>query len=403
MITKIKKLTVFASTLCFILVIGINSANAQRTEVSFQVFYDQLSPYGDWIHDQEMGYLWLPRVASDFQPYSTNGHWVNTQYGNTWYSNYEWGWAPFHYGRWFYSNHYGWAWVPGYEWAPAWVSWREGGGLYGWAPLGPGMSFSINVNIPMRHWVFVPQRYFFHSNLNRYYRPRNTFKNFYNRTTIINNVYVYNNHNYYSGPDRRALERATRNRVVVHELKNTSRPTKSTLSSRTLTQYRPSVSRNNSNARPGRVVNPSNSNANISNVRSSRTQPTNVVKNKTSNNQTVSPSRSSRTSPSTNSTTRKPVAQRSTSAKNENSRPAVNRRVNNNASQNTRARQPTRPSRVSAGQNSKADRTVRNKASSQRSQVRQQRSQTPRAQRASNVSSSRSTKTESATRSGRQR
>jgi hypothetical protein len=123
-------------------------------EVSYQSFYDQLSPYGNWINYPGYGYVWSPNAGPDFQPYATNGNWIYTNAVWTWASNYNWGWAPFHYGRWFYENGYGWMWVPGNEWAPAWVSWRGGGDYYGWAPLGPGVSVNMalsNYNPPMNY------------------------------------------------------------------------------------------------------------------------------------------------------------------------------------------------------------------------------------------------------------
>ena len=73
----------------------------------------------------------MPDADEDFQPYSTNGHWVWTDdYEWMWVSDYDWGWAPFHYGRWDNDPYYGWYWVPGYEWSPAWVAWRDGGDYY---------------------------------------------------------------------------------------------------------------------------------------------------------------------------------------------------------------------------------------------------------------------------------
>jgi hypothetical protein len=97
-------------------------------------FYDDLSPYGQWVQTPEYGRVWIPDAGPDFQPYASNGHWVMTEYGNTWVSDYAWGWAPFHYGRWYQDRYRGWAWIPGRDWGPAWVSWRSGGGYYGWAP-----------------------------------------------------------------------------------------------------------------------------------------------------------------------------------------------------------------------------------------------------------------------------
>src|SRR6266496_4345326 len=104
-----------------------NTGTAQvNVDISYQTFYDELSPYGEWIDYPEYGYVWVPEV-DDFRPYSTGGHWVWTDdYGWMWASDYDWGWAPFHYGRWTYDDWYGWIWVPGYEWSPAWVEWRTG-------------------------------------------------------------------------------------------------------------------------------------------------------------------------------------------------------------------------------------------------------------------------------------
>src|ERR1035437_967441 len=119
-------------------------AEAQRGNVSFQVFYDELSPYGQWVDYPNLGYVWLPDVGSDFVPYSTEGQWIYTNYGWTWASNYEWGWAPFHYGRWDFDNNLGWFWFPGNEWGPAWVTWRRSDGYYGWQPKEPGLSLSLS-------------------------------------------------------------------------------------------------------------------------------------------------------------------------------------------------------------------------------------------------------------------
>src|SRR5678815_1623890 len=111
-----------------------NKSSAQvSVNVSFQTFYDELSPYGQWIDYPEYGYVWRPdNRYSDFQPYQSGGHWVWSEYDSwLWVSDYEWGWAPFHYGRWVYDSYDGWLWVPDYKWAPAWVVWRGGGDYYG--------------------------------------------------------------------------------------------------------------------------------------------------------------------------------------------------------------------------------------------------------------------------------
>lgn len=190
-------------------------------DVSLETFYEELSPYGVWINDPQYGYVWRPDVDQDeFRPYYTNGHWEMTQYGNTWVSNYDWGWAPFHYGRWIFHKRRGWLWIPDTKWGPAWVSWRSGGGYYGWAPLGPGVSININIGprIPDFYWVFVPQRSIYSYRYPRYDRYRNV--NIYHNTVIINNTYVHNRYRYYTGPRVEEIRRVTRQPVKVHDVRD---------------------------------------------------------------------------------------------------------------------------------------------------------------------------------------
>jgi hypothetical protein len=194
---------------------------AQDDDISLQSFYDELSPYGTWIQDPQYGYVWRPDVEqSDFRPYYTNGRWAMTEYGNTWVSNYDWGWAPFHYGRWVYNRYSQWVWIPDTTWGPAWVSWRTGGGYYGWAPMGPGMNVNINFSIPDLWWVFVPQRNIYYDSFPRYYSRRNV--TIIHNTTIINNTYVNNRRSYYTGPRADDIRRATRQDVRVYNVNNTS-------------------------------------------------------------------------------------------------------------------------------------------------------------------------------------
>ena len=150
-----------------------SKVEVQQPYVSFQVFYDELSPYGEWVDYPNYGYVWLPDAGPDFVPYSTNGHWIYTDYGWTWLSNYEWGWAPFHYGRWNFDHYYGWFWVPDSEWGPAWVAWRSADGYYGWEPLEPGislsMSFGRSYDSHDDHWIFVRDRDIDRSDIQNYY------------------------------------------------------------------------------------------------------------------------------------------------------------------------------------------------------------------------------------------
>ena len=74
--------------------------------------------HGNWRDEASVGYVWTPRVAAGWSPYSS-GHWTWTPYGWTWVPYETWGWAPSHYGRWGVSASFGWYWAPGRAWGPA--------------------------------------------------------------------------------------------------------------------------------------------------------------------------------------------------------------------------------------------------------------------------------------------
>lgn len=232
---------------------------AQNEDVSLQSFYDELSPYGTWIQDPQYGYVWRPDVDQDeFRPYYTNGRWVMTEYGNTWVSNYDWGWAPFHYGRWVYNRYNNWIWIPDTVWGPAWVSWRSGGGYYGWAPLGPSISIGINIGrggyrIPDMCWNFVPYRSIYYNSYPRYYGSRNRI--YIQNTVIINNTYVRNNRTYYTGPRAEEVRRVTNQNVTVYNVNRSNRPGASRIENNTVNIYNPRPSRgDNANAAPRNAV-----------------------------------------------------------------------------------------------------------------------------------------------------
>lgn len=229
-------------------------------EVSYQTFYDQLQPYGNWIDYPGYGYVWQPNAGMDFRPYATNGHWVSTIDGWAWASDYNWGWAPFHYGRWLYEPAIGWAWVPGYEWAPAWVTWGQYDEYYAWAPLAPGISISMGNTwrAPYNYWSFIPHNYIQYSNPSRYISRNNFNRNVVNNITIINNYNSYNNKEYYHrGPDYREVERYTHKTITPVAITATQRPGVARINQRQFEVYRPAVSPNavinNRNPLPARV------------------------------------------------------------------------------------------------------------------------------------------------------
>jgi hypothetical protein len=218
------------------------SDNYNNADLSYQTFYDQLQPYGNWINYPEYGNVWQPYMRDGFTPYETGGHWVSTVDGWAWASDYNWGWAPFHYGRWFFEPSIGWAWVPGYEWAPAWVTWGQYNNYYAWAPLAPGINISLGNTwrAPSNYWSFVPRNYINSPNLGRY-ATRNLYNANVNNITIINNYNSYNQQDYYHrGPDYQEVQRFTRQPITPVRIASTNRPGASRLVNREFEVFRPS-------------------------------------------------------------------------------------------------------------------------------------------------------------------
>jgi len=132
----------------------IQKASAQGY-VDFQVFYDELSPYGTWVDNANYGYVWVPNVDSTFVPYATNGYWICSDYGWTWVSDYSW---DGHLFTMVVGSLMQYMAACGYQirMGPGWVSWRSCDGYYGWAPIGPGISASVaysnNYEVPDNEW-----------------------------------------------------------------------------------------------------------------------------------------------------------------------------------------------------------------------------------------------------------
>lgn len=219
--------------------------------IGYQQFYDELSPYGRWVDYPGYGYVWRPQEAG-FRPYSSNGHWAYTTYGWTWVSDYNWGWAPFHYGRWFNDKGNGWLWVPGYNWAPAWVNWRSNNEWYGWAPMSPGYDQNVFMDqeLSAEQWNFIPHRFINERRLNNYYSDQRRNYFILNNTTIINNTPGNTSDRYddrkvrrfYStGPDAREVERETNQRIIPVPVQETASPDRRSFNDNTIHIYKPVV------------------------------------------------------------------------------------------------------------------------------------------------------------------
>ncbi len=148
-------------------------ASDSGVSLGFEYFEDDLEPYGRWIDTPAYGTCWVPAHAPHgWRPY-WDGHWTYTDCGWSWVSNEPWGWATYHYGRWFHDPYHGWMWMPGSVWAPSWVAWHCGDGYVGWAPLPPAAHWNVSIGlrfggvdrIPSRDWCYVEQRNFTHSKI----------------------------------------------------------------------------------------------------------------------------------------------------------------------------------------------------------------------------------------------
>jgi len=99
--------------------------------------YD-LADNGDWVYENDYGYVWVPRhLYSDWRPYY-DGHWSwYPIIGWTWVSYEPWGWCTHHYGRWGWGMNHGWYWIPydRWAWGPAWVHWYWDRDYVGWCHL----------------------------------------------------------------------------------------------------------------------------------------------------------------------------------------------------------------------------------------------------------------------------
>lgn len=369
-----------ALMIAFSSVLSINNAKAQAYgQVSLDLFYNELSPYGQWDMDPNYGDVWYPDAGRDFRPYSSNGYWAMTEYGNTWVSNYEWGWAPFHYGRWVYTSYNRWGWIPGYEWGPAWVEWRSGNGYYGWAPMMPHRGVNISIHIPVSAWCFTPARYIYSHNFHRHAHYGRT--NIYNRTTIINNTYVVNNNHYYGGPSRKEMERAIGRRVEVRSVRQSDRPGASRTDSRSVSIYRPDRDNN-------RTSNRSVTSSERRSAKTAREESRNNSRNTADRSAARSATHEMRIDNDGNSTIRNRdnrTQERAVDNRNTNSRTAVER---GNTNTNTREPSPRTVERTPVERNNTNAREnaarTRETATPRRENVQQQpqRAERPQAQRA---------------------
>lgn len=160
---------------------SLGDGSVDYVEVDVAVFHDELALHGEWLEIEDWGRAWAPHgVWVDWRPY-THGCWVDTRYGFTWHSYWDWGWITFHYGRWYEHPSWGWLWIPDGVWGPAWVAWHDGPDCYGWAPLPPQCRWRSQHGIraqdewrrhlPDHAWSFVARDHLDDEDLRPYIYP----------------------------------------------------------------------------------------------------------------------------------------------------------------------------------------------------------------------------------------
>ncbi len=210
---------------------GAPDAASAGPAPSIDAFQAQLSPYGNWVQVPGYGLCWQPAVAmSDpvWRPYLDSGHWIYTDAGWSWQSDYPWGNVAFHYGRW--TRVAGiWTWVPGYDYAPAWVSWRDVDGYSGWAPLPPeavfrpglglyyhgALAVDVDFGLGAADFTFVPYDHFWDYHLRTYYVPHDRVVLFFGRSRIMNGYRVDHGHFVVEGPGHDHIFAVTHHDVRV--------------------------------------------------------------------------------------------------------------------------------------------------------------------------------------------
>ncbi|MGB7746073.1 MAG: DUF6600 domain-containing protein [Verrucomicrobiia bacterium] len=214
----------------------------QPTVVTVNFFYDTLAPYGTWVNVDGYGRCWRPSVVvynPGWQPYCDHGHWVYTNCGWYWSSDYSWGWAPFHYGRWFLVPRWGWCWMPDTIWGPSWVTWRYSNDYCGWAPLPPfavyqegvgffynGLAVSVGFDFGLSWncFTFVPIGHFCDPHPRHYCVAPAQVTQIYNHTTVINNFNGHGHNLANRGIDPEHITAVTHTSIRPIAIRDTAAP-----------------------------------------------------------------------------------------------------------------------------------------------------------------------------------
>ena len=247
-----KKLLIITSVLFAILAGTVNAKTMYKRNIDVNYFYGALQPYGEWIEVGYDDYVWRPYKSDyDWRPYG-EGRWEWTRNGWYWDSYEPFGWATYHYGRWYFDDYYGWVWMPDDVWAPAWVEWRYNDNYIGWAPLPPyarfnhrsGIHFSITWNSGYSYWNFVRYNHFTSHSMHKHFVHHNHVKNVFHKTKYRTNYFDDNNRIVNGGVSRKFVERKIGKKFTTRKVSRTNNfndyTSKNRRSRNEIIDYRPS-------------------------------------------------------------------------------------------------------------------------------------------------------------------
>lgn len=146
--------------------VGADEQSSAKSAVSLAA-RQRLEAHGRFLRHAVWGDIWRPNQAATWRPFSV-GRWKRDTSGALrWVSSEPFGDTVYRFGRWTYDDKHQWIWVPGSRPSPAWVTWRKGDKVVGWAPVAPVRPADARshikasakkraVKIPRNAWVFVP-------------------------------------------------------------------------------------------------------------------------------------------------------------------------------------------------------------------------------------------------------
>jgi hypothetical protein len=244
-------LSLLALPACAATVVGrSHPASATTVRVDVSIFYDRLAPYGHWFRHGGYGWVWTPYdMPVGWRPY-THGHWVYSDCGWAWVSDWSWGWAPFHYGRWFFDRDYGWIWIPDTVWGPAWVAWRWSDDWIGWAPLPPDARWQVGIGLHFGDWrdlddswwCFTQPRWLLDRNVRSRIEPASRNRTFLPRTKPASDYDDDHGRPRNRGRDVGEIERVTRRSVPRYKVADAPGVAPDRDTGRELRVFRPAVS-----------------------------------------------------------------------------------------------------------------------------------------------------------------